>query len=106
MPTLARQSSGIALVFGVSIAALAVGGRTSSVPHSTATAPITRVDPVTDSSLWMQMHNVDLHIDADHVIRVRSLNGQVLPTAAGTVAWLDRPASFAIRATSGTIALD
>ena len=58
-----------------------------------------------DSILWMEMRNVDLHIDRQNAMRVRSLRGQVL-TKPGTIAWLDDPASFRIRATSGIVALD
>jgi hypothetical protein len=38
-------------------------------------------------------------------MRVRSLRGEVL-SKPGTIAWLDDPASFRIRATSGVVALD
>lgn len=55
---------------------------------------------------WIEMRNVDLHIDARNVMRVQSLRGEVVPTTAGTVAWLDEPTSFKIRATSGRVALD
>ena len=59
-----------------------------------------------EQPLWMEMRNVDLHIDPHSAMRVRSLRGQVVPTKAGTIAWLDQPASFHIRATSGVVALD
>ena len=59
-----------------------------------------------DSALWMEMRNVDLHIDEHHVLHMRTLHGQVVPTVAGAVAWLDDPKSFHIRATSGVVALD
>lgn len=52
------------------------------------------------------MRNVDLHIDPQHVMRVRTLRGEVVPSKPGTIAWLDQPSSFHIRATSGTVALD
>ncbi len=58
------------------------------------------------SDLWMDMQNVDLHVDAHNVMRVRSLRGRVIPTIPGTIAWLDEPKSFHIRATSGLVALD
>ena len=58
-----------------------------------------------DSTLWMEMRNVDLHIDPRNAMRVRSLRGEVL-TKPGTIAWLDEPTSFRIRATSGVVALD
>ena len=52
------------------------------------------------------MRNVDLHIDARNVMLVRSLRGQVVTEVPGSFAWLDKPTSFAIRATSGVVALD
>lgn len=58
-----------------------------------------------DSNLWIEMRNVDLHIDPTNAMRVRALQGQVL-TKPGVIAWLDDPASFRIRATSGEVALD
>jgi hypothetical protein len=58
-----------------------------------------------DSLLWMEMRNVDLHIDARSAMRVRSLRGQVI-TEPGTIAWLDKPTSFHVRASSGLVALD
>ena len=61
--------------------------------------------PAADSTLWIEMRNVDLHIDPKNAMRVRSLQGQVV-TKPGVVAWLDDPASFRIRATSGEVALD
>lgn len=59
-----------------------------------------------DSSLWMEMRNVDLHIDTHTVMRIKWLRGQVFPTEQGSTAWLDKPASFRVRATSGQVALD
>ena len=59
-----------------------------------------------DTTLWMDMRNVDLHVDPRNVMRVRSLHGQIRATAAGGIAWLDDATSFTIRATSGVVALD
>jgi hypothetical protein len=59
----------------------------------------------TESRLWVEMRNVDLHIDLSNVMRVRSLRGQVVPLP-GAVAWLDQVTSFSIRATSGEATLD
>src|SRR4051812_47949809 len=71
-----------------------------------ATPSATRVAAsAADSILWIEMQNVDLHINPRNAMRVRSLRGQVL-TKPGTIAWLDDPTSFRIRATSGVIALD
>lgn len=66
----------------------------------------TRAYNAADASLWMDMRNVDLHIDPKNVMHVLSLRGQVVPSDAGSIAWLDEPTSFHIRATSGEIALD
>lgn len=60
----------------------------------------------TDSILWMEMRNVDMHVDEHRVMHMRSLRGQVISTAPGTIAWLDNPKSFHIRVTSGVVALD
>jgi len=51
------------------------------------------------------MREVNLHIDDDHVMYVRSLHGQVNAVNAGTVPLLDDPSSFRIRVTSGTVDL-
>jgi hypothetical protein len=59
-----------------------------------------------DSALWMEMRNVDLHINPRSAMHVRSLRGRVVTTTADSIAWLDQPTSFRVRATSGVIALD
>jgi hypothetical protein len=72
-----------------------------------ATSTATRV-PATadrDSILWIEMQNVDLHINPRNAMRIRSLRGEVM-TKPGTIAFLDDPTSFRIRATSGVVALD
>jgi hypothetical protein len=55
---------------------------------------------------WIEMRNVDLHIDPHNVMRVQALRGEVVPATAGAVAFLDDPKSFRIRATSGRVSLD
>jgi hypothetical protein len=57
-------------------------------------------------SLWMEMRNVNLHIDARNVMRVRSLRGRVVVTTPGSIASLDHATSFIIHATSGMVSLD
>lgn len=59
-----------------------------------------------DSRLWIEMRNVDLRIDRHSAMRVRALNGQVVPTTADGIAVLDDAKSFTIHATSGVVALD
>lgn len=39
-----------------------------------------------DSTLWVEMRNVDLHIDSQAVMRVRSLRGEVIPDTRGRIA--------------------
>ena len=89
------------------VAAVSLGWPPSAAVRGAAPAPnIAR--PRADSAhlLWMEMRNVDLHIDPRNAMRIRSLRGQVVPTTPGIIAWLDQPPSFHIRATSGEVALD
>jgi hypothetical protein len=58
-----------------------------------------------DSTQWIQMRAVDLHISEDHAMHVTHLRGQVFPTSATSIAVLDEPASFRIRVTSATVGL-
>jgi len=96
------------------IAALALLGMTSALgaPRADAVAaPASAPAPVPrpaerDTALWIEMRNVDLHIDRRHVMHVRSLRGQMLATVPGGTMSLDDPRSFHIRATSGVVALD
>jgi hypothetical protein len=98
--------------FIVGGAAVALGGRTVSSLHSFGQGSAgSSGDPTPrrsgqDSLLWMEMRNVDLHIDQRSAMRVKSLRGQVITTEPGAIAWLDKPTSFHVRATSGTVALD
>jgi len=59
-----------------------------------------------DTTLWIAMRDVNLHIDDQHVMHVRELHGQVSATKAGTIPLLDDPSSFRIRVTNGTVDLD
>ena len=83
-----------------SLARAAVMRATSSADHRAAASSNA------DSILWIEMQNVDLHINPRNAMRIRSLRGQVVTTKPGAVAWLDDPTSFRIRATSGVVALD
>jgi len=51
------------------------------------------------------MKNVNLRVANDAVVGVRQLRGEVVPTRRGSSALLDSTSSFAIRITSGTVAL-
>jgi len=54
----------------------------------------------------MEMRNVDLHIDEQHLMHMRYLRGEIIATTPGKVPVLDDPKSFRIRATGGIVALD
>ncbi len=77
----------------------------AAVMRATSSTTDARAATVADSILWIEIQNVDLHINPRNAMRIRSLRGQVM-TKPGTVAWLDDPTSFRIRATSGVVALD
>jgi hypothetical protein len=101
--SLARRVGACAAVLIVGTSA----GRQPSVV--TRQAPNGRRDAVglaEDGTLWVEMRNVNLHIDSQNVMRVRSLRGEVVPAARGSIAWLDQATSFCIRATGGEVALD
>jgi hypothetical protein len=88
-----------------------VGLAVSATPTTPAPASVSRGGSnaraeAGDGPLWMEMRNVDLHINAHSAMHVRSLRGEVLPAKAGAIAWLDAPSSFRLRATSGVVALD
>jgi hypothetical protein len=98
------------MFFGVAVVTLVSRSATSvdaserdGSPRATASA---RAGAGRDSLLWIEMRNVDLHINARSGMRIRSLRGQVVATTPGTIPWLDRPASFRVRATSGVVTLD
>src|SRR4051794_28068570 len=90
----------VALAWQQTTLARAAVMRATSTATGVSTATADR-----DSILWIEMQNVDLHINPRNAMRIRSLRGQVM-TKPGTVAFLDDPTSFRIRATSGAVALD
>src|SRR5690349_3867959 len=98
-----RIVTGIGLALAGAFAALQSGA--SDGPSRGSLAPAAAPD-VMDSTLWMEMRNVDMHIDEQHLLHMRSLRGQVIPATPGALAWLDDPKSFHIRVTSGIVALD
>jgi hypothetical protein len=97
------------LISGVAVLSLAWPPSAAIRAAASGKTPpaIASLPPRADSMhpLWMEMRNVDLHIDPRNAMRVRSLRGEVL-TKPGAIAWLDEPTSFRIRATSGVVALD
>jgi hypothetical protein len=99
--TQGRRTHAVTLAVAVVLTA-GQGKAVATAPTANASMP----SETADSLLWMEMRNVDLHIDPRNVMRVRSLRGQVVPAEPHAVAWLDQPASFHIRATSGTVSLD
>ena len=64
-----------------------------------------RSNPARDTTLWIAMREVALHIDDQHVMNVRELHGEVSATKPGAIPLLDEPSSFRIRVTSGTVDL-
>lgn len=99
----------VVIATGAAVVLLGVAGRPSrAVAHAATLDESTsrRAYAAADARLWMDMRNVDLHIDQRNVMHVRSLRGEVIPVDSGSIAWLDQPTSFRIRATSGIIALD
>jgi hypothetical protein len=95
-------------VLGASVlaaAAILAGSSPQSPPDTTTSADGRRANPAHDTTLWVAMHEVNLHIDDQHVMRVRELHGQVTATTPGTVPLLDDPTSFRIRVTNGTVDL-
>src|SRR5262245_36773718 len=104
-----RWISALVAVSGLAVwieACSSAGAVTPNGPSPSIPPPPGVVSHAIDSLLWMEMRNVDLRIDNKSAMRIRALQGQVVPTTAGTIAVLDDPSSFKIRATSGTVALD
>ena len=100
------MSSGrIAAVVAVALAAMSpLGGaakRTKPVPAVSREMH----EATADSVLWMEMRNVDLHIDEHQVMHMRVLRGQVIPVTPGATPFLDDPKSFHVRVTNGVVAL-
>jgi hypothetical protein len=62
----------------------------------------------TDSAhgpMWIQMRNVDLHIDETHALGIRELRGEVVQTQPDVPAALDDSKSFTVRVTRGSVSL-
>jgi hypothetical protein len=55
--------------------------------------------------LWIQMRNVDLHIDETHALGITELRGEVIRTHPDVPAALDDTKSFTVRVTDGTVSL-
>ena len=78
--------------------------RTSQEDSSAYPTRLAPPDP-SDSRLWMEMRNVDLHIDAQQVMHMRVLRGEVVSTTPGAIPFLDDPKTFHVRVTNAVVAL-
>lgn len=76
--------------------------RVVDAPETAATAA--PPDPAR-GPLWIEMRNVNLHVDERDAIAVRTLRGEVVSSTPGAPAVLDDTKSFTVRVTSGTVAL-
>src|SRR4051812_33330631 len=88
--------------------ALMVTSPLNEAVHRTWRTPAQKAAPAAgdpDSILWMEMRNVDLHIDEHQVMHMRVLRGQVVATTPGTIAVLDDLKSFHVRVTKALVAL-
>jgi hypothetical protein len=54
---------------------------------------------------WVEVRNVDLHLNERITLRVRSVHGEIFRTTPDRPAALDDPKSFRIRVSAGTVAL-
>lgn len=96
----------VAAAYALALAATSpLGSSARHVGAIHAAASSTRRPDPADSVLWMEMRNVDLHIDERRVMHMRLLRGQVVPAAPGGIPFLDDPKSFHVRVTSGEVAL-
>jgi hypothetical protein len=88
------------------ISAAVLAGPSPQFPSDSSRATdVSRANPVPDTTLWIAMRDVNLHIDDQHVMHVRELHGRVMSTKPGSVPLLDDPTSFQIRVTSATVDL-
>lgn len=77
---------------------MAAPAKADSVPHTPAAEPA-------GARLWIQMRNVDLHIDETHALGIVELRGEVMRTRPEVPAALDDTKSFTVRVTDGTVKL-
>jgi hypothetical protein len=93
---------------GLNIAMTRPGARTRGADHSLSreiTTAFPHADAPPDTTLWIELRGVDLHIDDTHALRIRDLRGQVMSASAAVIPFLDQPSSFSIRVTSGTVGM-
>jgi hypothetical protein len=84
--------------------ALSTSGLRSASRTRSGEASVSTVATATAPG-WIEMRNVDLHLTDRVVIRVRSLDGEVIRTSLDRPPALDDSKSFRIRVTAGTVAL-
>jgi hypothetical protein len=77
----------------------------AALPLRTTASASRHVSIDTLPRTWIEMKNVDLRIATDAVVGIRQLRGEVIPAQRGNSAILDSTSSFAIRITSGTVAI-
>src|SRR5262245_22237011 len=85
------------------------GDEPPAAPPEVAAEP--PADSAADSTragarLHTEMRNVDYRIDADAVLRIRRLEGDLAPTSATVAPALERRESYTIRLESAEIAVD
>jgi hypothetical protein len=101
-----RLAVQILLALSIAAGAAACGRRGAQSDESFVPPVVAPPVPAPrDKRLWIDMKNVDLHIDARQYIRIRRLRGEAVPTAPDGPAVLDDASSFNVRVTSGTVAL-
>lgn len=98
-------AAGLILLVALTTSALVGVQRARHAPSIAAPPPAAPAAPQGGARLWIDMRNVNLHVDERAAIRVRRLRGEVLTATPGDTAVLDDPRSFRIRITSGTVAL-
>jgi hypothetical protein len=92
-----------AFALALCAAPVAVG---KSFERAASPSPRSPAPDPTDSLLWMEMRNVDLHIDARQIMHARVLRGEVIRVTPGVAPFLDDPRTFHVRVTNGVVALN
>jgi hypothetical protein len=100
-------ASVVAMVIVAAGVAIDVSSRPAlaALPLRTTASASRHVSIDTLPRTWIEMKNVDLCIATDAVVGIRQLRGEVISAQRGNSAILDSTSSFAIRITSGTVAI-
>jgi len=101
------RSLALVLLIGALVVAvvLLAPAQVGQLRASQTTVDSTKRPEHADSTLWIEMRAVDLHVNEENALRISVLRGQVESTRRGTIPVLDDPASFRIRVTSGVVGL-